>query len=96
MPPARLPKEECCLDRPRCKRCPIRALAEGTLPAGYTVRRRRLVRVEDAGEGPERLEDGKKKAGKKKDGKKAGGKNRLEKSGGKSRGKLDRQPASRR
>ena len=49
----RLPKKECCLDRPRCKRCPIRALAEGTMPPGYTVKRRRLVRIEepDAGGG---------------------------------------------
>lgn len=44
----RLPKEECCLDRPRCKRCPIRALAEGTLPPGYTVKRRLLVRIDPA------------------------------------------------
>ena len=43
----RLPKKECCLDRPRCMRCPIRALAEGTMPAGYTVKRRRLVRIEE-------------------------------------------------
>lgn len=48
-----LPKKECCLDRPRCKRCPIRALAEGTLPPRYTVKRRRLVRLDlDGGEQP--------------------------------------------
>ncbi len=41
----RLPKKKCCQDRPRCKRCPIRALAEGTLPAGYTVKKRRLVKL---------------------------------------------------
>lgn len=52
----RLPKKECCLDRPRCKRCPIRALAEGTLPPGYTVKRRRLVRIE-AGDLPAAARD---------------------------------------
>ena len=41
----RLPKKKCCQDKPRCKRCPLRALAEGTLPAGYTVKKRRLVKV---------------------------------------------------
>ena len=39
------PKSKCCLDRPRCRRCPIRMLKEGTLPEGYTVHRRRLVRI---------------------------------------------------
>jgi len=29
MPPR--PKNKCCSDRPRCKRCPIRLLAEGNL-----------------------------------------------------------------
>ncbi|HYO35748.1 MAG TPA: hypothetical protein VER97_06715 [Geodermatophilus sp.] len=46
---AGMPKKKCCEDRPRCKRCPLRALAEGTLPAGYTVKKRRLVKVEKAG-----------------------------------------------
>ncbi len=41
----RMPKKKCCQDRPRCKRCPLRALAEGTLPAGYTVKKRRLVKT---------------------------------------------------
>ena len=41
----RLPKKKCCEDKPRCKRCPLRALAEGTLPAGYTVKKRRLVKA---------------------------------------------------
>ena len=40
-----MPKKKCCQDRPRCKRCPLRALAEGTLPPGYTVKKRRLVKV---------------------------------------------------
>jgi hypothetical protein len=39
------PKSKCCLDRPRCRRCPIRMLKDGTLPEGYTVHRRRLVRI---------------------------------------------------
>ena len=47
--PAGMPKKKCCEDRPRCKRCPLRALAEGTLPTGYTVKKRRLVKVEKAG-----------------------------------------------
>ena len=38
------PKKKCCSDKPRCARCPIRMLKEGTLPAGYTVKRRKLVR----------------------------------------------------
>ena len=44
----RLPKKKCCQDKPRCKRCPLRALAEGTLPAGYTVKKRRLVKLDNA------------------------------------------------
>ena len=40
-----MPKKKCCEDKPRCKRCPLRALAEGTLPPGYTVKKRRLVKV---------------------------------------------------
>lgn len=42
---ALMPKSKCCQDRPRCTRCPIRMLKDGTLPDGYTVRKRRLVRV---------------------------------------------------
>lgn len=42
---SRKPKKKCCDSRPRCKRCPIRMLKEGTLPAGLTVRHRRLVRI---------------------------------------------------
>jgi hypothetical protein len=41
----KLPKKKCCIDKPRCDRCPLRALAEGTLPPGYTVKKRRLVKV---------------------------------------------------
>ena len=42
----KLPKKKCCGDRPRCGRCPIRALAEGTMPPGYTVKKRRLVKLQ--------------------------------------------------
>ncbi|MBA3277647.1 MAG: hypothetical protein H0U22_02785 [Geodermatophilaceae bacterium] len=40
------PKKRCCLSRPRCKRCPVRMLAEGRLPEGYTVKKRKLVKLE--------------------------------------------------
>jgi hypothetical protein len=33
-----MPKSKCCVSKDRCKRCPIRMLAEGTLPEGCTVR----------------------------------------------------------
>lgn len=39
------PKKKCCVSKPRCKRCPIRMLADGTLPDGYTVKKRKLVKV---------------------------------------------------
>ncbi|WP_138733067.1 hypothetical protein [Modestobacter excelsi] len=42
---AKMPKKKCCQDKPRCGRCPLRALAEGNLPPGYTVKKRRLVKV---------------------------------------------------
>ncbi len=42
---AKLPKEECCVSSPKCNRCPLRMLKEGTLPAGYTVHKRKLVKV---------------------------------------------------
>jgi len=43
---AKLPKTECCVSKTRCDRCPIRMLKEGTLPAGYGVRKRQLVRLD--------------------------------------------------
>jgi len=43
-----MPKKKCCQDKPRCGRCPLRALAEGNLPSGYTVKKRRLVKVDKA------------------------------------------------
>ena len=42
---AKLPKKECCVSKSRCGRCPIRMLQEGTLPEGYTVKKRELVKV---------------------------------------------------
>ncbi|HQR25827.1 MAG TPA: hypothetical protein PLP61_02205 [Nocardioides sp.] len=39
------PKKKCCVSKPRCRRCPIRMLKDGTLPPGYTVRKRKLVRT---------------------------------------------------
>ncbi len=40
----RKPKSECCVSKSRCNRCPIRMLKEGSLPAGYTVKKRKLVK----------------------------------------------------
>jgi hypothetical protein len=42
----KLPKRECCASKSACGRCPLRMLKEGTLPAGYTVKKRKLVRVD--------------------------------------------------
>lgn len=42
---ANLPKKKCCDSRPRCQRCPIRMLKQGTLPEGYTVKKRKLAKV---------------------------------------------------
>jgi hypothetical protein len=39
------PKPVCCVSKDRCKRCPIRMLKEGTLPEGYAVKKRKLVKV---------------------------------------------------
>lgn len=39
----RLPKIKCCVSKPRCSRCPLQMLADGTLPAGHTVIKRRLI-----------------------------------------------------
>ena len=41
-----LPKVECCVSKKRCQRCPIRMLKEGSLPIGYTVHKRKLVRLD--------------------------------------------------
>jgi hypothetical protein len=42
----KLPKTKCCVSSTRCDRCPIRMLKEGTLPSGYGVHKRKLVRVD--------------------------------------------------
>lgn len=42
----KLPKVECCASKKRCDRCPIRMLKEGTLPAGFTVKKRKLVTID--------------------------------------------------
>lgn len=43
---ATLPKKKCCVSTKKCGRCPLRMLKEGTLPPGYTVKKRRLVKIE--------------------------------------------------
>ena len=43
MPPK--PKKKCCSSKPACKRCPIKMMKKGTLPEGYTVKKRKLVKV---------------------------------------------------
>jgi hypothetical protein len=45
------PKKKCCSDKPRCARCPIAMLAAGTLPEGYTVKKRRLVKIDGTADG---------------------------------------------
>jgi hypothetical protein len=42
----KLPKTECCVSRSKCDRCPLRMLKEGSLPGGYTVKKRKLVRLD--------------------------------------------------
>jgi hypothetical protein len=42
----KLPKTKCCVSKTRCDRCPLRMLKEGSLPEGYTVKKRKLVRVD--------------------------------------------------
>ena len=42
----KLPKTECCISKSKCSRCPLRMLKEGTLPDGYTVKKRKLVSVD--------------------------------------------------
>jgi hypothetical protein len=48
-PKRQRPKKKCCDDKPKCGRCPLRMLKEGTLPDGYTVKKRRLVKVGKTG-----------------------------------------------
>jgi hypothetical protein len=42
----KLPKTKCCVSKSKCERCPLRMLKEGSLPEGYTVKRRKLVRTD--------------------------------------------------
>jgi hypothetical protein len=42
----KLPKTKCCVSKSKCDRCPLRMLKNGTLPEGYTVRKRELVRLD--------------------------------------------------
>jgi hypothetical protein len=46
------PKKKCCTSKPKCSRCPIRMLGEGTLPPGYTVKKRKLVKVKKSDKKP--------------------------------------------
>jgi hypothetical protein len=43
---AKLPKTKCCVSKSKCGRCPLRMLKDGTLPEGYTVKKRELVRLD--------------------------------------------------
>lgn len=42
------PKKKCCVSKPKCSRCPLAMLAKGTLPDGYTVKKRKLVKIDSA------------------------------------------------
>ena len=48
---AKLPKKKCCVSAPKCNRCPLRMLKEGTLPEGYTVHKRKLVKTKKLKQG---------------------------------------------
>ena len=39
------PKKKCCSSKPACKRCPLQMMINGTLPEGYTVKKRKLVKI---------------------------------------------------
>jgi hypothetical protein len=43
-----LPKKKCCVSKDKCRRCPLLALKRGTLPDGYTVKKRKLVKLPEA------------------------------------------------
>ncbi len=40
-----LPKKKCCVSKDKCRRCPLLMLKKGTLPEGYTVKKRKLVKA---------------------------------------------------
>ena len=42
-----MPKKKCCSDKPACKRCPLQMMKKGTLPDGYTVKKRKLVKIKN-------------------------------------------------
>jgi hypothetical protein len=44
-PKVKKPKAKCCVSKKKCQRCPIRMLKNGTLPEGYTVKKRKLVKA---------------------------------------------------
>ncbi|VXB21361.1 hypothetical protein [Nocardioides sp. AX2bis] len=52
------PKSKCCVSKKRCGSCPIRMLKEGTLPEGYGVKKRVLVKVDP--DAPDIVRPGKK------------------------------------
>ena len=52
---AKLPKKKCCVSAPKCNRCPLRMLKEGTLPEGYTVHKRKLVKTKKLKQGKKKL-----------------------------------------
>jgi hypothetical protein len=52
---AKLPKKKCCVSAPKCNRCPLRMLKEGTLPEGYTVHKRKLVKAKKLKQGKKKL-----------------------------------------
>jgi len=54
---AKLPKTKCCASSSRCGRCPIRMLKNGTLPEGYTVKKRELVRLDGTKVSKKKLAD---------------------------------------
>ena len=59
---AKLPKKKCCESKSACNRCPLRMLKEGTLPPGYTVKKRKLVKVDVKVKGGKPDKKGSKKA----------------------------------
>ena len=42
------PKKKCCVSKDKCRRCPILVLKKGNLPDGYTVKKRKLVKLSKA------------------------------------------------
>jgi hypothetical protein len=45
LPQKKLPKKKCCVSKDKCRRCPLLMLKLGTLPEGYTVKKRKLVKT---------------------------------------------------